>query len=383
MRLHLTVSLAGSGYHPAAWHVSALPAYPNAAAIQAMARTAERGKLDAILLGLPVEGPEGGSDGRVNTIQLDPLPLLGSLIGVTREIGLGAVWTIDFTEPYNVARVFATLDHLSYGRIAWIVRMFGTAALRPRIGRSCEVDDVVAYCARAGEFVDLVKELWDSWEDEAFALDKTSGMFVDPDRVHPINHIGPVFSVRGPLNVPRPPQGNPVLVQAEPVLVAGRQFVASTADVVLTSCTSLAQAGACYQELHTLATNSGRDPDALRVLADMMFVLGETEAAAQRRAAELDALIPLSAGKPRFVGSPQQFAELLVAWREQHACDGFNLLPAVLPNDLDMLVDGVIPLLRQRGAFRRDYTGKTLREHLGLARPRSQYATQPVELARP
>lgn len=382
MSLHLTVSLAGSGYHPASWRVSALPAYPNAAAIQAMARTAERGKLDAILLGLPIEGPGGGGDGRINTMQLDPLPLLGSLIGVTQAIGLGAAWTIDFTEPYNVARVFATLDHLSYGRSAWIVQMFGTAALEPRIGRSGEVDDVVAYCARAGEFVDLVKELWDSWEDEAFALDKTSGMFVDPDRVHPIHHVGPAFAVRGPLNVPRPPQGNPVLVQADPVSVTGRQFVASTADVVLTSCTSPEQARVRYWELRALATNSGRDPNALRVLAEMAFVLGETEAAAQRRAAELDALIPLSAGRPRFVGSPQQFAELLVAWREQHACDGFNLLPVVLPNDLDMLVDGVPPLLRQRGVFRSDYTGKTLREHFGLARPRSRSATQAVGLAK-
>jgi alkanesulfonate monooxygenase SsuD/methylene tetrahydromethanopterin reductase-like flavin-dependent oxidoreductase (luciferase family) len=377
--LHLTVSLAGSGYHPAAWHVSTLPVQPNAAAIQRMVRTAERGKLDAILLDVPVDDAGVGDGGRVNRMQLDPLPLLGSLIGVTREIGLGAAWTVDFTEPYNVARVFATLDHLSYGRTAWIVRMFGTAALLPRIGRSTELNDPVAYCARAGEFIDVVKELWDSWEDEAFALDKASGMFVDPARVHPIDHVGRAFSVRGPLNVPRPPQGHPVLVQAEPATVVGRQFAAMTADVVLTSCMSVAEARAHCEELRAY---SRRRRDALRVFANMTFVLGETDAAARTRADVLDSLIPLSADTPRFVGTPQQFAELMVAWRAQDACDGFNLLPAVLPHDLDMLVDAVIPLLRQRGVFRSDYAGKTLREHLGLARPCSQFAARATEWTR-
>src|ERR1700678_927607 len=134
MDLHLTVSHAGSGYHPASWRVSPTPARPDGAAIQAMGRIAERGKLDGILLGVPVEGPAIAESGRANTMQLDPLPLLGSLIAVTRHIGLGAGWTVDYTEPYHVARVFATLDHLSYGRTAWMVRMFGTDALEPRIG---------------------------------------------------------------------------------------------------------------------------------------------------------------------------------------------------------------------------------------------------------
>ncbi len=238
MALHLTVSLVGSGYHPAAWHVSPLPARPDAAAIQAMARTAERGRLDAILLGLPVDA-SAGRIGGANTLQLDPLPLLGSLIGVTRRIGLGAAWTVDYTEPYHVARVFATLDHLSYGRTAWIARMFGTAALTPRIGRPGGLDDPTTYRARAGEFIDVVRQLLDSWEDEAFALDKPSGMFVDPERVHPIHHAGAYFSVRGPLNVPRPPQGNPVLVLEDPATTIGRRFAAATANVLLTSCASL------------------------------------------------------------------------------------------------------------------------------------------------
>jgi len=368
VELHLTVSLAGSGYHPAAWQLSPLPARPDAAAIQAMARTAERGRLDAILLGLPIDGPVGGI-GRANTMQLDPLPLLGSLIAVTRQIGLGAAWTVDYTEPYNVARVFATLDHLSHGRTAWIARMFGTEALAPRIGRPAGPDDPAEYCARAGEFIDVVRKLWDSWQDEAFALDKPSGMFVDPDLVHPIHHVGRYFSVRGPLNVPRPPQGNPVLVLHDPTTTIARRFAAATADVLLTSCASLPIAAACYRELQAMAVGRADPP---RILANMMVVLDETEAAAQHRAATLDALVPPPETRvPRFVGTPDQFAERVVAWRRQGACDGFNVLPAVLPSDLDLLVDAVVPRLRRLGLFRREYSGETLRQHLGLARPRS------------
>ncbi len=380
MELHLTVSLAGSGYHPAAWHVSPLPARPDAAAIQAIARTAERGRLDAILLGLPLDAPLGGIGG-ANTLQLDPLPLLGSLIGVTRQIGLGAAWTVDYTEPYHVARVFATLDHLSYGRTAWIARMFGTAALAPRIGRPGGPDDPAAYCARAGEFIDVVRRLWDSWQDEAFALDKPSGMFVDPECVHPIHHAGAYFSVRGPLNVPRPPQGNPALVLEDPATAIGRRFAAATADVLLTSCASLRTAIARRRELRDLTMDRARCAEPLRVLANMMVVLEDTETAAQHRAAALDALVPPGTAAPRFVGTPDQLVETLLTWRRQDACDGFNVLPAVLPTDLDRLVDAVVPRLRRLGLFRDDYTGGTLREHLGLSRPRSQYAEGAAERA--
>lgn len=384
MELHLTISLAGSGYHPASWRVSSMPARPDAAAFQAMARSAERGKLDAILLGVPVAAPAIDDSSRANTMQLDPLPLLGSLIGVTRNIGFGAAWTLDYTEPYHVARVFATLDHLSYGRTAWIVRMFGTHALVPRIGRTNQWHEPAAYCVYAREFIDVVKQLWDSWEDEAYAVNKASGMFVDPELVHPINHIGKAFSVRGPLNVPRPPQGNPVLMQADPVSAIGRQFVAACADVVLISCASLSLSAARYQELHALAAESARQPETLRILANMMFVLGETEAVAHRRAAELDKLLPCAQDSgARFVGTPEQFAASLFAWHNDRACDGFNLLPAVLPDDLNLLIDRVIPLFQQHGIVRREYAGTTLREHLGLARPRSQYAKPRMEAARP
>ena len=355
MTIHVALSLAGSGYHPASWQVSRLPAAPNARACQAVARQAEAAGVDAILLGIPVKGASLGSSGRVNTMQLDPLPLLGSMIAVTRHIGLGASWTVDFTEPYHVARVFATLDHLSYGRTGWIVDMFGTDALLPLIGKPAQTADVAAYCERAGEFIDVVRQLWDSWEDEAFALDKASGMFVDPDHVHPINHVGPYFQVRGPLNVPRPPQGNPVLIVEDPADTTARRFVANIADVILIDGPSVARC----QELHDMA--GGRD---VRVLANIHFTLGETESAAQHRAATLDALAMPLFGEGRFIGTPARFAEQLADWHRQGGCDGFNLLPAVLPDDVDMLVipqDGV-------------RTTTTFRERLGLVRPRSQFA---------
>jgi alkanesulfonate monooxygenase SsuD/methylene tetrahydromethanopterin reductase-like flavin-dependent oxidoreductase (luciferase family) len=356
--MHLTVSLTGSGFHPASGRVSRLPPVPNAAAIQAMARTAERGGLDAILLGLPAG----------DTIRLDPLPLLGSLIAVTRRIGLGASWTIDYTEPYNVARVFATLDHLSYGRTAWIARMFDGVPLAERIGRPNGLDDFPAYCQRAGEFIDVVRKLLDSWEDEGFALDKASGMFADPGRVHAINHAGRYFTVRGPLNVPRPPQGVPVLILSDPAHPTGRRFVAATADVVLTDRASLPDAVARYQELHALAGFV-----APRVLANINFVLGATESEARKRIETLDGFSARDPGEMWFAGTAEQLADLFATWQQHGACDGFNLLPAVLPDDLDQFVDKVVPLSRRHGMLRADYAGETLREHLGLPRPISQY----------
>ena len=357
MTPHLTLSLAGSGYHPASWRVSSLPLVPSAAALQSLARTAEHACLDAILLGLPI----AGSLEQTNTMQLDPLPLLGSLIAVTERIGLAAGWTVDFTEPFHVARVFATLDHLSFGRTAWFARMFETEPLLPLIGKEPEAGEIAAYCARAGEFIDVVKKLWDSWEDEGFALDKASGMFADPDRVHPINHAGGFFNVRGPLNVPRPPQGNPVLILRDPPTALARQFVAETADVILIDGPSDDR----YQELRALA--AGRD---IRILANMLCVLGETESAAQERSAALDAFLVPQPPCSRFVGTPAQFSEFLTSNVVRPSCDGFNLLPAVLPDDVDWIVAAIAG---QPGVCRAAYTGKSLREHLGLARPCSRY----------
>jgi alkanesulfonate monooxygenase SsuD/methylene tetrahydromethanopterin reductase-like flavin-dependent oxidoreductase (luciferase family) len=171
-------------------------------------------------------------------------------------------------------------------------------------------------------------------------------------------------------------------VLEDPTTTIGRRFAAVTADVLLTSCASLPTAVARYQELHALSVGHVRCPDPPRILANVVVVLDDTEAAAQHRAAALDALIPPAAAPiPRFVGTPDQLVERLITWRRQDACDGFNVLPAVLPTDLDRLVDAVVPRLQRLGLFRGDYTGSTLREHLGLARPLSQYAARGAERA--
>jgi N-acetyl-S-(2-succino)cysteine monooxygenase len=332
--MHLTLSLGGGG-----------PEVPDARALQAAVRAAERGKLDAVLVGV------GDTEG----IRFDPLPLMGSMIGITQRIGLAASWTVDFTEPYHVARVFATLDHLSYGRSAWFVDMFGTERLLPLIGKPKEASDTAAYCARAGEFITVVKALWDSWEDEGFALDKATGMFADPDRVHPINHAGSFFAVRGPLNVPRPPQGTPPLIMRDPADDTARAFIAKYADIILTDDASSEHVRA----LRALA--DGRD---IRVLTNLRCIVGETESAARERAAA--ALSVRASGC--FIGTPAQLIDRL------HACasDGFNLLT----DDVDLLIDAAIPLAQRAGLCHTDYTGTTFREHFGLHRPRSQFTPE-------
>jgi alkanesulfonate monooxygenase SsuD/methylene tetrahydromethanopterin reductase-like flavin-dependent oxidoreductase (luciferase family) len=189
--------------------------------------------------------------------------------------------------------------------------------------------------------------------------------------VHVIHHSGPYFTVRGPLNVPRPPQGIPVLIMSDPATTVGRRFVASTADVILTNRGSLPEAAERCRELHALAPHP-------RILANVHFVLGDTEAAALRRAAELDAFASRALDGMHFAGTPEQLVDLFATWHQHRACDGFNLLPAVMPDDVDLLVDAVIPLAQSRSLFRTSYTGTTLREHFGLARPRSQYATAEI-----
>ena len=348
---HLTVSLTAAGSHPAGWRLSPLPPLADIRALREMARTAERIGLDAILLGVPGSTPS-------DLLQFDPLPLLGALIAATGTIGLSASWSIDFSEPYHVARVFATLDHLAHGRTGWMPLLNTTARLRPCIGKPGSPDDRADYSQRVAEFVDVTRKLWDSWQDQAWAMDKASGMFVDPEKVAPIHHGGAYFKVRGPLNVPRPPQGNPVVLIADPAETALRRVVAENADVVLIRAASQAEAAARTAELRALA---GHD---IRVLADLLVILDDTTAEAQARAATLDAMA--TTDLPRFVGTPAQLAEMIAGW--SGSCDGFNLLPAVLPYDLD----GLAGLETQPPA------GASLRDHFRLTRPLSQYEGMPA-----
>jgi alkanesulfonate monooxygenase SsuD/methylene tetrahydromethanopterin reductase-like flavin-dependent oxidoreductase (luciferase family) len=305
----LTVSPAGGDAPPA----------PSLDRFRALARSAERGGLDAILF--------DGQWGPAGTFNLDPIPLIVMLAECTTRIGLAGAIEVDHAEPFNIARSFAAADRLTAGRSALIAATgavrpgdFGHVAPRPPAERS----------ARAAECIAVVRKLWDSWEDEAILLDKPNGRFSNPDVVHPIDHSGTFFSVRGPLNAPRPLQGNPPVIVRDGT-PEGLAFARAAADVFVAS-----------------------DVSALPALRQ---VLGER---------------PRLLARLAFDGKPQTFAAQLAELAP--LCDGVD----VVTGDLDGFVAEVVPLLRQRGLRPAAYAGRTLREHLGLARPRSQFASSPV-----
>jgi alkanesulfonate monooxygenase SsuD/methylene tetrahydromethanopterin reductase-like flavin-dependent oxidoreductase (luciferase family) len=360
--VHLFASLAAHGWHPAAWRLSGQAGFAGAAAFLHAAKTAESGGLDAVLLGLPTASRAVRAATGVDGLHLDPLPLLGLLIGATERIGLCGYWPVDIAEPFHVARVFATLDHLSGGRTGWIAGFAGRAETEGRFQRVDLPYEGADALARQVELIDVARQLWDSWEDRGFVVDQATGTFADSDHVHPIDHDARFFTVRGPLNVPRPVQGQPVILQRDVPPSAG---LAASAEIVLAAPSALAEAKAARAEWQALAP-------AVRTIASLVVVLGETDASAAKRAAELDALAKDT--RPRFVGTPEQLAAHLAAWQAAGACDGFDILPAVLPIDLDLLVQAVVPLLRTRGLRPAGYPGRTLREHLQLTRPLSRFA---------
>jgi alkanesulfonate monooxygenase SsuD/methylene tetrahydromethanopterin reductase-like flavin-dependent oxidoreductase (luciferase family) len=371
--MHLLASLAAHGWHPAAWRVSGKAAFAGAAPFKAAAQTAERGGLDAVLVGLPTAPLAVRAAGRVDALQLDPLPLLGLLIGATRRVGLAGYWPADVAEPFHVARVFATLDHLAGGRTGWIAGLEGRTELATRVQRPDLPTDDKGAALRLAELIDVTRQLWDSWEDCGFVVDQSTGTFADPERVHPIDHAGRFFTVRGPLNVPRPVQGQPVILYRDVPAGDARRSAAASAEVVLAQPATIAEAKQGRTDWRALASQHGRDADSLRYVARTMAILAETETAAARRAAELDGLMAPDAPVTRFVGTPEQFAAHLAEWHAAGACDGFDVLPAVLPIDLGLLVDAVVPLLRRRGLVRMGYDSTTLRGHLGLQRVQSRF----------
>jgi alkanesulfonate monooxygenase SsuD/methylene tetrahydromethanopterin reductase-like flavin-dependent oxidoreductase (luciferase family) len=357
--VRLLASLAAHGWHPAAWRVSGAKGFDGVVPFKAMARTAERGGLDAILMGLPTVPMHKRTPG-LDTLHLDPLPLLGAMIAATERIGLAAWWPADVAEPFHVARVFATLDHLALGRIGWIAGLAGAAELAGRFQRLELPTSGPDAEARLAELIDVARQLWDSWEDRGFVVDQASGTFADPDHVHPIDHAGRFFTVRGPLNVPRPVQGQPVIFYRDRPAAP----VVPGIEVVLAECATIEQARARRAEWN-----------APLFIGRVMPILGESEAAARKRAAELDALVSVEATTaPRFVGTPLQFAAWMADWQAAGACDGFDILPAVSTIDLELVVEAVVPELRRRGLRPAGYGGPTLRDGLGLQRAASRFA---------
>ncbi|RYZ10089.1 MAG: LLM class flavin-dependent oxidoreductase [Myxococcales bacterium] len=434
-QFHLNAFLMTIGHHEAAWRApgSSLTASWELAHHVKLAQVAERGTFDSIFFG---DGPALQGDVRYRPVgRLDPTTLLPALALVTQHIGLIATASTTYNEPYNLARRFASIDHLSGGRAGWnIVTTAGKEA-----AENFGLDDVPEHhhrYERASEFVDVCQKLWDSWEDDFLIGDKTKGSFADASKVHRIDHRGRFFKVKGPLNVPPSPQRQPLLVQAGSS-EDGRDFAARYAEAVFTAQQTLEDGRSFYRDLKQRITAFGRDATRVKVLPGIVPVLGGTEAEALRREEELASLqIPayglsqLSSllgveigedlldkplpelgdvrsvkghqsrfqvitelarrdqltvrqlltrlgggrGHRTFTGTPEQIASTLQEWFESGAADGFNVMPPLLPSGLEDFVDHVVPILRQRGLFRTEYTGRTLREHYGLTRPQSRYS---------
>ncbi|RZS82800.1 FMN-dependent oxidoreductase (nitrilotriacetate monooxygenase family) [Motilibacter rhizosphaerae] len=438
--LHLNAFLMNTGHHEAAWrHEVSRPERAHSARhFIELAQIAERGKLDSIFFadGVAVRGnvrhnTQGG---------LDPLAILNAVATHTEHIGLIATVSTSFHAPFTVARAFATLDHLSGGRAGWNIVTSGTEAEAQNYNLDKHYDHGERY-RRAAEFVELTQKLWDSWEDDALVIDKSTGLYAETAKIHEVAHRGEFYSVRGPLTTPRSPQGRPVLVQAGSS-EDGKEFAAQYAEAIFTAWQTLGEAQDFYSDIKARAVRHGRDPRLLKVLPGIVPVLGSTEAEAKRLEAELEELlvwdyglaqlsgmltVPLThdhldvavsdldlpdeseingnksrftlvrdlgrregltvrqviarlgggRGHRTFTGTPEQVADTLQHWFEDGAADGFNVMPPLQPSLLEAFVDTVVPILQERGLFRREYEGATLRDRFGLPRPESQYAVAP------
>ncbi|HYQ39310.1 MAG TPA: LLM class flavin-dependent oxidoreductase [Pseudomonas sp.] len=444
-QLSLNAFLMATGHHIAAWRHPDVPlgAEVDFKEYVRVARLAEAAKFDAVFVadGVAVNLESAGSPEvaarTARASYLEPFTLLSALAAVTERIGLIGTVSTSFNEPYHLARKFASLDWISGGRAGWNQVTSNTLAEARNFNRDEHLEHALRY-ERAGEFLDVVKGLWDSWEDDAFVRDQASGQFFDPAKLHVLDHRGKHFQVKGPLNVARPPQGYPVLVQAGSS-EAGKEIAARSAEAIFTAHQSLESAQAFYADVKGRLAKYGRSADELKILPGILAIVGRTEAEAQAKYQQLQELIhpqvglsllsgmlgaDLSAydpdgpvpqdlpetngGKSRqallldlaarenlsirelylriagarghwtVVGTPVQIADQIQQWFENGAADGFNVMPPWLPGGLEDFIELVVPELRRRGLFREEYRGRTLREHFGLDRPDNQYVL-PVE----
>jgi alkanesulfonate monooxygenase SsuD/methylene tetrahydromethanopterin reductase-like flavin-dependent oxidoreductase (luciferase family) len=373
--LILSASITGSGHHPGA--SAQAPQALDVAHFRHLVQTAERGLLDFVFLHDKRALPDAAVTGR-----LDALSLLARLAPETSFVGLAVSIPTTYSEPFNVSRALATFDFVSGGRAAWNATSSGTNAEAHNFGKPY-APDADERRTIAEEFIEVSRKLWDSWEDDAVITDRARGLYLDPEKLHHINHFGTHFQIRGPQITYRPPQGHPVLMQVD-LGDPGTPLSTALADVLILRHDALADARRAYGERQTQAMAAGR---VLRILQSILPILAETEAGAHARAAAWDAAVPpgvrAQSHARRFVGTPQQLADLFEQWFEAHAADGFHLLPATLPDGLEELTRSLVPELQRRGLFRRAYTGRTLREHLRLPRPASQYAAPPLPHATP
>ncbi|MFA1545965.1 LLM class flavin-dependent oxidoreductase [Actinomadura chokoriensis] len=393
--LHLSVALNDAGWHPAAWRdPAARPAgLFTAGHWTGLAAEAERGLLDFLTiedsLGLQSSAP-AATDDRTDQVRgrLDAVLVAARLAPATTRIGLVPTTITAHTEPFHVSIGIASLDHASGGRAGWRPQVagarlgdaahFGRRAF-PEAGPPWFATDegrafIAGLFAEADDFVEVVRRLWDSWDDDAEIRDVATGRFLDRDKLHYIDFEGAHFSVRGPSITPRPPQGQP-LVTALAHDVGPYEFAARGADVVYVTPHSRPDAVTVIAQVREAERTVGRTGDPLRVFADLVVFLDETPGAAAARKARLDGLdgAALASDAEIFTGTPGDLADLLLDWRDA-GLDGFRLRPGVLPSDLTGITRGLVPVLQDRGAFRTAYEAATLRGHLGLARPAGRYA---------
>jgi FMN-dependent oxidoreductase (nitrilotriacetate monooxygenase family) len=437
----------GAFFHPTGNHVAAwmhpeaqIDAGTNFQHYAQIAQTAERGKFDLMFVADAVAVRDGKLAALSRWPQymayFDPLTLLPAIAALTKHIGVVATATTSYNEPYHIARKFASLDHISNGRAGWNVVTSSAINEAYNFGREAHYEHGERY-DRANEFVEVVKGLWDSWDDDAFIRDRASARYFDPAKLHALNHKGKHFSVRGPLNVARPPQGHPVLFQAGSS-EAGRGSAAHFAEGVFTPQHTLAAAQEFYRDLKGRMAKYGRPAEALKIMPGLNAIVGRTAKEAQEKhhflqskihpdvglellsnqldnmdlsEYDLDGPLPEipdhvaalagqtsmrnivrwskeegltirqiyerfagARGQRTLIGSPADIVDDMEKWFRGWGVDGFLVHPPYLPGGIDDFVDLVIPELQSRGLFRGDYEGETLRENMGLQRPMSRYA---------
>ena len=426
-QMHFGVFVLGTGNHSAGWRMQgAFTSGCSFPVLRNIASTAERGKFDLFFMSDgPVMDP-GDHPSFLN--RFEPTTVLSALSMVTTHIGLGATVSTSFNEPYNVARKFASLDHISGGRAGWNVVTSANDKAALNFGKERLNEHDLRY-EIATEFVDVVRGLWDCWDDGAIVADRATGTFLDKSKVRPLNHKGRFFSVKGPLNIERSPQGQPIIIQAggSP---AGQELSARSADLVFSVVNGDTVAGkAAYDSLKQRVIRNGRRPEHLPILPGVMPIIGETDEQAWEQLSKLQSWLnatnaltlvssrlghdisayPLDGPVPEFpqtqggqafsqalfdmarrekmtlrdlynitaaarghwviYGTPKRIADTLEDWFVSERADGFVVMPAYFPGAFDDFVDKVVPELQRRGLYRKEYSGTTLRDHLGLERP--------------
>lgn len=425
-KIHFGLFLLGTGSHVAGWRMpGAIDSFQNIDQVRTIAQEAERGLFDLIFMGDNLHADPAAHPSY--TARLEPLTLLSAIAGATKHIGLGATVSTTYSDPFTVARVFASLDHLSGGRAAWNAVTTANPTAAANFG-TIHPDHAKRY-EIAEEFLTVVRGLWDCWADDAIVADRETGLYIDPAKVRSLDHEGAHFKVKGPLNIGRSPQGQPIILQAGGS-GPGQELAAKSADVVFSVTQDLEEARAFYRSVKDRLPNYGRAEDSMVILPGVMPIVGRTEREAHDKLAalqgfisetnalsllsdrfgidmsvyDLDGPIPadlkpsdnyhafakvmldkarrenmrlrdvynlMAAARGHWVlcGTPEYIADTLEAWFTTGAADGFNIMPSHFPDGLTDFVDMVVPILQQRGLYRTEYEGNTLRDRMGFERP--------------